>query len=835
MNTQENNFDFQRIYMQFRKVTFIILAFTLSVTSFAQTTSQLIPKKGLHVTTNNLTWITGSEINFLTPQRNNHHYYFTWWEQDEEWLQHGTSLLIGSQNTAVTGKYNMTNDAGKRVFTSFSCKWNQTDSAIADVIYAKLWLPYLKNAIWKNVFGQELTDITKFDGEILQLETSFGNFVFQSNHSFRIKIVANLQPDAKEYTTRSQYILLYENNIPISQKNKLGRTFLITETKMAPFAESNKSLRKIQLQKADTVWNSDIETHHFLPQPKSIELKKELYFIPQQKPKIISATVEQYRDILKLHWQISNNYFPNIQLQQNNQLANEGYEIEIKEKLISIQYKTPQGLQHAVHTLVQLTKNVNGQLVIPQGMIKDEPSIAWRGIHMFTGPTSWELHRRMYDRILFPLKMNKVVLQCEQAQWKTRPELHNSISVPMNHLKAEFDYLRKHHNEPIPLIQSLGHMEWFFKPKQNRFMAVNPQYPYTLNPILPQSQKAVKQLWDEIFALLKPTTMHIGFDEIGMIGFNQPREKEVAYFKKQINLLHNYAQQKNAKLMLWGDMGLGPGEGPDALNGHTKERSATIRSFIPKGSYVADWHYINNANPEIYKPNLQIWKQNNNLPLASPWLWPNNVRGFVHAAIDENAGVLQTTWADFESSEKNMLLNIEQFGAYILAMDYAWSGRKELPEQLPYNAIEEWVTGYYSQAKPIKNKNGWRMNEPMQFQNISSTSHINLPSACKFNFSNTSASGFLLKATTETILQEGTPVAEVIFYNGNQVVFKKQLRYGVDVRSNTDARMIYAYTKGKDEKTLYEFFQKQLNLTGIELKNLHPAGGLKINELLLIE
>jgi Glycosyl hydrolase family 20, domain 2 len=800
--------------------------------SNSQTTSQLIPKKGLFVTTNNLTWITGSEINFFTTDKKHHHYYFTWWEQDEIYQQHGTALQIGSNNTAVSGTYTL-NKNENEIFTAINCKWNQNDSALADVVYAKLWLPFLQGAVWKQLNGQIITDINTFNGDALQVETPFGSFLFHSNHPFQIKTVAQLHPKEKEFTARAQFVLFYENNIAVNQTQNFKRSFTITELHTVVTKPSPSVSKTIQPVREKETWNSTIVPNILLPQPKFIELQNGLYFIPTLKPATASSAVQKFRDILKLHWQIGDKYFPNIQTQQNNSLADEGYEIAVKEKLITIQYKTPQGLQYAVQTLVQLTKNENGHLAIPQGIIRDEPSVAWRGIHMFTGPTSWQLHKRMYDRILLPLKMNKVVLQCEQAEWKSRPELRNSISVPMNHLKAEFDYLRKYHNEPIPLIQSLGHMEWFFKPKQNRFMAVNPQYPYTLNPNLPQSQKAVKQLWDEAFALLKPKNMHIGFDEIGMIGFNEPREKEVDYFKTQINFLHNYAQQKNAKLILWGDMGLAAGEGPDALNGVTKERAATIRSFIPQGTYVADWHYINNPNPEIYKPNLQIWKQNNNLPLASPWLWPNNVRGFVHAAIDEKAGVLQTTWADFESSEKNMLQNIEQFGAYILAMDYAWSGRKELPEQLPYNAIEEWVTRFYSQAKPIQNKNGLRINEPMQFQNITSTAQINLPVAYKFNWSSIASSGFVLKATTETILQEGTTVAEILFYSNNQIVYKKQLRYGVDVRSISDARMIFAHTKGKDEKTLYDFFQKQINITGIEIKNLHPASGMKAEEFLL--
>jgi hypothetical protein len=824
--------------MTFKKLILILYHLAFSTIVFAQTTSQLIPKKGLFVTTNNLTWITGSEINFLTPQRNNHHYYFTWWEQDEVWNQHGTTLQIGSENTAVNGTYHLLNEENN-ILSTIHCNWNQNDSAVADIVYAKLWAPYFKDAVWRPLDGDSMSTIENFNGNRLLVSTPFGNFAITASHNFRIKVQTNPAPAKEDYSTRSQYIIIYENNIPVSKNSGLKRSFTITPFVTGSTSNSIKingrSSKRIELLEQKEVWNSTVKSNRLLPQPKWIDLKKESYIIPTAKPSSVSSAAQQYRDILKNHWQIGNQYFPEIQTQQNNQLADEAYQIEIKEKLISIQYKTPQGLQHAVHTLVQLTKNENGQLIILQGTIKDEPSVAWRGIHMFTGPTSWQLHKRMYDRILFPLKMNKVVLQCEQAQWKSRPELHNSISVPMEDLKLEFDYLRKHYNEPIPLIQSLGHMEWFFKPKQNRFMAVNPQYPYTLHPDLPQSQKAVKQLWDETFALLKPQTMHIGFDEIGMIGFHQPREKEVDYFKTQINFLHKYAQQKNAKLMLWGDMGLGPGEGPDALNGHTKERAATIRSFIPKGTYVADWHYINNSSPEIYKTNLQIWKQNNNLPLASPWLWPSNVRGFVHAAIDENAGVLQTTWADFESSEKNMLLNIEQFGAYILAMDYAWSGRKELPEQLPYNSIEEWVTRFYSQAKPIQNKNGWRINESIQFQNITSVAQKDLPVSCKFNFSTIGSSGIVLKATTETILQEGTPVAEIIFYSNNQIVYKKQLRYGVDVRSTSDARMIFAHTKGKDEKTLYEFFQKQLSITSIEIKNLHPASGLKMEELMLID
>lgn len=822
------------------KRTIVKLVFLLIVSigfnniSFAQTSAQLIPKKGLFVTTSKLTWITGSEINFLTADRKNHHYYFTWWEQDSIMSERKTSLQIGSENTAVNGSYAVLQEQ-KEFITIFSCKWNHEDSAAADIVYAKLWFPYLTEAVWRDIQNKTVTDITAFKGDVLQLNTPFGNFAFRSSHPFKIKLAAQLNPGAKDYSHRSQYLLLYEDNISVNRQTGLNRTFLVEEMPPVITSNSNAVIRQVTPERVANAWESSIKQNQLLPQPKFSELTQKQYILPKQKPAVVSAVTKQYRSILQLHWQIGNNYFPNIITVQNNSLADEGYAIEVAADQINLQYKTKQGLQHAVHTLAQLTKNENGQLVIPQGIIKDEPSVAWRGIHMFTGPHSRYLHSNLYNRILLPLKMNKVVLQCEQARWKSRPEIHNSISVPLYDLKDEFRFLRRNYCEPIPLIQSLGHMEWFFKPAQNRFMAVNPQYPYTLNPYLPESQKAVKQLWDETFALLKPTTMHIGFDEIGMIGFNQPKEKEVGYFKTQINFLHSYAQQKNAKLMLWGDMGLAPGEGPDALNGVTKERAAAIRSFIPAGSYVADWHYLNNPNPEVYKSNLEIWKQNNNLPIASPWLWPNNVRGFVHAAIDEKAGVLQTTWADFESSEKNMLLNIEQFGAYILAMDYAWSGRKELPADLPYNPVEEFTQRFYSRTKPISNKNGWRIAENIQLGNSTSSVQNKLPHSVTLKFSTLAANGIKIKASTAIILPEGTPVASIRFLQNGKYVTEMILHYGVEIRGKNDGRCIYAHIPGKDEKTFYDFFYKKMKFNSMLIQNLHPAAGLKVDELILLD
>lgn len=818
------------------RLMYLLAVLVLSTPCLSQTQSRLIPKKGWFVTTQGLTWTAGSEINFFSADKKQHHYYFTWWEQDADSSVNGKDVLqIGSTNTAVHGVYAL-ETVDQQMQTSINCKWNLKETGLVDIAYVKLWMPFFREAEWYvNGRLQSIEDLVTFYDTALEVKTAFGRFRLLASAPFRIKRNDDPNPAVNAFESRVQHLICYEENIPVNQDETLQRTFRFEAISSEPASKQTKSSLSITPTSIENAWDPALPAQQVLPLPKSVQRQEGFYILSNETTYTRSPAAQAFQTLLKQQWQIGDQFYPNIITIKDELIPEEGYTLEIGVSQIILKHRSAAGLQHALYTLLQLTQNRDGKLMIPCGTISDAPSIGWRGIHMFTGPSSWTLHRRMYERVLLPLKMNKAVLQCEQASWKSFSNIHNTISISLADLKQEFDFLRSKKVEPIPLIQSLGHMEWFFKPLENRFMAVNPLYPYTLNPELPASRKAVKNIWDEAFKLLKPSVMHIGFDEIGMIGFHEPRSKEIDYWKTQIDFLHRYAQKKKAKLMLWGDMGLAPGEGPDALNGITKERAALLRSTIPAGSYIADWHYINNPNPEVYKKNLRIWKENKNIPLASPWLRPDNVRGFVLAAKEEGAGVLQTTWADFESSEKNMLLNIEQFGAYILALDYAWSGRNELPKDLPYNAIEEWTTRFYSVPKPIEKRAGMIIPVNMSMRNISRIAHYEAPDTLSIQIPEMNASGIRIKATTDNILQEGTPVASVQIYDGEKRIAEYILRYGAEIRSVTDQRSIFAHVPGKEKKTHYWFFDKQAKMTEIRIQLLHEGSGLKIEELIIIE
>ena len=106
--------------------------------------------------------------------------------------------------------------------------------------------------------------------------------------------------------------------------------------------------------------------------------------------------------------------------------------------------------------------------------------------------------------------------------------------------------------------------------------------------------------------------------------------------------------------------------------------------LVAKGSFICDWHYQKNADPKLYEESLELFHNEGFRPIASSWFEPENIRGISLAAISTGAGTLQTTWAGFEINDVVMAKNMGQFSAMILAADYAWSGRTELPSKIGY-------------------------------------------------------------------------------------------------------------------------------------------------------
>jgi hypothetical protein len=804
-----------------------IISFFLSINFLVaqSTNAHLIPKKGLVLENQGIKWGNGSELNFFNRDKSKHHYYFTWWEQDiDSTIKNRDILFLGSENTAVSGTYSLSQKK-EAIHVDIKAKWNRTDTGIIDLVHAKLWMPFLANAKFESNEGFISNDyLNKFKGNFLRLHTAWGVFEITSSHPFSLVNQSQQTVNEDDYTKRDHFLFLEERNIPIHPGDSLLRFMHIKEINTVPVPVGKvQSLTHNPIFLKESWIPPVMEDHPLvIPKPSRLDYGKDYYVFPEKQEDQLDSLQIKFLELFASKWTSEKKYLPVIQPEKRELGNEEAYQIEVNKEGISLVYQTSAGLQHALYTLLQLTVIKNERPQIPTLFLEDKPITAWRGIHLFTGPTSLNFHKRQFEKILLPFKVNKVVVQCEQAAWKSFPNIQNAISISLKDLKESFDFFRKYEVEPIPLIQSLGHMEWFFKPMENRFMAVNPSYPYTLNPTLPSSKEAVLSIWKEAISLLAPKTIHVGFDEIGMIGFHEPRENEIKYWDIQLRLMDSMAKANKLGLMIWGDMGLSPSECPDACNGLNDVRAKTIRNTIPKGTYVADWHYLNNNDPSVYLPNLKTWLKDGQIPIASTWFYPNNISGFIKAAQQVNAGVLQTTWADFESSEKNMFLNMEQFGAYIMALDYAWSGRTELPEALPYRPIEKWNALYFDQAKPMNILSGPSFSpikEQKDFQQLKVFADQSILST-----------GFGIQLSSNIILPEGTPVGEISFLeNGKEK--KIMLRYGVEIRGEYDFRPIFARIERKEKDVFYCFFDKKATLTHFSVKSIHPLVHFKSQKL----
>jgi hypothetical protein len=808
-----------KIYLTF--LLFLLFQFFLP----GQTIGRLIPKKGLMLESRGVQWSMGSEVNFFNRDKSKHHYYFTWWEQDIDSTTKSRDILfIGSENTAVSGSYALLQDK-EGIQVDLKGKWNRLDTGMVDLVHAKIWMPFLGNATFESKEGLISKDqLNKFKGQFLRLHTAWGLFEITCSHPFSLMDRSEQTVKEDDYSRRDQYLLIEERNVTIFPGDSLHRNLQIREIESFPMPEEMVDTLSENPSLIKESWIPPVmETRPVvIPKPSRLDYGAGEYVFPEKSGNQMDSLQIKFLELFSSKWQSKGKYVPVIQSEKKDLGHKEAYQIVVNKDGISLRYQSSAGFQHALYTLLQLTVIKNERPRVPYLFLEDEPKSSWRGIHLFTGPTSLNFHQRQFEKILLPFKVNKVVVQCEQAVWKSFPNIKNAISIPLADLNETFAFFRKHEVEPIPLIQSLGHMEWFFKPMENRFMAVNPSYPYTLNPTLPASKDAVLSIWKEAIALLSPKTIHVGFDEIGMIGFHEPRENELKYWDTQLSLMDSMAKANKLGLMIWGDMGLSPSECPDACNGLYDERAKAIRSTIPKGTYIADWHYLSNNDPSVYLPNLNTWLREGQIPIASTWFYPNNIKGFIQAAQQVKAGVLQTTWADFESSEKNMFLNIEQFGAYILALEYAWSGRTELPEDLPYRPIEKWNSLYFDQAKPTGVLSGQSFlisGQQKYFQQI-----------VRFGHEPIKTRGFGIQLSSNIILPEGAVVGEISFLE-NGAEKKILLRYGVELRGETDLRPSFARIEGKEKDVLYHFFPDITAISRFSIKSNHPLVRFKSQKL----
>ncbi|MEY3323774.1 MAG: hypothetical protein RLZ11_88, partial [Bacteroidota bacterium] len=337
-------------FMSKRCVFHVIISLIILVqTGFSQDLKgSLIPKKGLWVSSGNLQWGMGSEINFLDADRKHHEYYFTWWEQDADTNHKEKDILfIGSKNTAVDGTLSL-NKSKKQISLKLNSTWNKSTEGVCDVLYLKIWLPFFKEATWFDKNGNEIKQpLDNFQDSVIIAKTPFGDFKFIASTPYRIRKDDHPTLKENDFTSRSQYLYFEEKNIPIKKGEQLSRTFWIEELR-----ESNQVLSKKNdtvifsgLLRNENAWQPITGKLELLPQPSSWKKSDEEYIVSVTSYKPSDSLQLLFNETVKKYWKQEAFFNPLITAKEDTSLPSEGYRLQIDQS-IKINYGSPAALQY---------------------------------------------------------------------------------------------------------------------------------------------------------------------------------------------------------------------------------------------------------------------------------------------------------------------------------------------------------------------------------------------------------------------------------------------------------------------------------------------------------
>ncbi len=412
----------------------------------------------------------------------------------------------------------------------------------------------------------------------------------------------------------------------------------------------------------------------------------------------------------------------------------EGYALVVTSKFVVVIGRDPAGAFYGLQTLRQLLRSNRGGHRLIGADISDWPSLKFRGAHIFVGKNALPFHKKLIERIFSRYKLNTLVIECEYTKWKSHPELHQSFSMEPEALREEVAFARDHFMEPIPLVNSLGHSEWIFKNGQHLDLAEDVTSPHAYDASNPNSYRFIFDIFSETIDIFKPKHFHIGHDEVkvpsyDLFGKYPARPDNIAkgataLFMEDTNRIADWLRERKIRTIMWADMLLHESEGDknawdslSAANAPTLEEAQRRRALLPKDIIIADWRY----HPGSEQRNgLEVLKSAGLDTLGCPWFEPDNIRGWAQQAISHDSlGILETTWAGYDSNEERLEDEYRQFTPFVLAGEYSWSGASKKPRhspsnqtaflvenELPYAQTDVFRRSYQPEAA-VKSISGW--------------------------------------------------------------------------------------------------------------------------------
>ncbi len=253
----------------------------------------------------------------------------------------------------------------------------------------------------------------------------------------------------------------------------------------------------------------------------------------------------------------------------------------------------------------------------------------WRGLHVLT--TSQDKTAQLTEVVgkLAKLGVNIIIAEINYGyEYQSHPELRGKNPSKKEHVKKLLGECSKHNVRLIPQFQCLGHQSW----RKNIFplLLKYPQFDERLGkygkneqiycrswcPLHPEVNRIVFDLMDELILVFEADALHVGMDEVFLIGEDScPRcrgKDKAKLFAKAVNDYHKHLVKKHKiEMLMWGDRLIDAGKIKYGKWEASANGTAGAINMIPKDIIICDWHYEKRDTyesiPMFLKKGFRVW------------------------------------------------------------------------------------------------------------------------------------------------------------------------------------------------------------------------------------
>jgi hypothetical protein len=266
---------------------------------------------------------------------------------------------------------------------------------------------------------------------------------------------------------------------------------------------------------------------------------------------------------------------------------------------------------------------------------KPHESKPWRALQLLDYKTDSDLEFLGSNlETLAKRGINVIVLEVNyNFAFKSHPELrHGTNPITRAGARRFSELCKKFKIRLIPEFQSLGHQSW--KAETFPLLTIYPQFDLTpgafpnnegiycreWDPLNPEVWKIVFKLMDEIVDAFRADALHVGMDEVFLLGSEQSpstKGKDPALlFAKAVNELHRHlVLKRRLEMLMWGDRLIDSkkydlGDWEASTNG-----TAAAIDMIPKDIIMCPWHY----EPRDSYPSIPMFLEKGFRVLPAGW------------------------------------------------------------------------------------------------------------------------------------------------------------------------------------------------------------------------